>query len=120
MTEFEPKKKPTREGSFVRKKLIERLEYISKLEPPDVNSPGVLFSNEGFMMIREACGMAAYELLSLPKMHPVIYCKDCVHWKEHPIDGMYCAIWNWINSSTGLDFCSFAEKRPAEMMGDNK
>ena len=59
---FEPKKKPAREGSFVRKKLIERLEYISELEPPDVNSPGVLFSNELFMMLREACGMAAYEL----------------------------------------------------------
>lgn len=51
-------------SSFVLEKLIERLEDISEIEPPDGWKPGetLYISYEMLMVIKEACGMAAYEL----------------------------------------------------------
>ena len=48
----------------------------------------------------------------------VVYCKDCIHWKTYPSptgDKKYCSVFDWINSSTGMDYCSFAEKRQEDM-----
>ena len=63
--EREPaQEEPEREGSFVTRKLIERLEDISALELPDAWKPGqaLLISFEMLMVIKEACGMAASAL----------------------------------------------------------
>ena len=47
-------------------------------------------------------------------VRPVVLCRDCIHWKTYPSptgDQKYCSVFDWINSSTGMDYCSFAERR---------
>ena len=59
-------------------------------------------------------------LLDIPAeaVRPVVCCKDCIHWKHNPgTNRMYCSVWDWINSSTGEDYCSFAERRLEKMEG---
>ena len=42
----------------------------------------------------------------------LIRCKDCLHWKHGSIRKNYCDVLEWCSS--GMDYCSFAEKMKGE------
>lgn len=60
----------------------------------------------------------AIEAIEPADVQPVVCCKDCIYWKSYPSptgEKKYCSVFDWINSSAGEDYCSFAEKRGADM-----
>ena len=62
----------------------------------------------------------ANDIMNIPAadVRHVVCCKDCIHWRHNPgTNRMYCSVWDWINSSTGEDYCSFAERRLEKMEG---